>query len=269
MPRLRRPQRRLVHALVGRRRRSLLPRRQARAARLLPRFAGLAMRTRGAHRHRAQWARAHHVPARACRPDVPPGIAATRRRHPGPVPCAGPAPARGQLNGGDFCGRRVPYRLYFAVAFDRPFRSLTGRPLEGRWLTFDTSPRPQLEMRVAVSYVSAAGARRNLRSGTAGSRFDDMRRAAAAGWRRVLGRVRVEGGTRAERRRFYTGLYHSFIHPSRFSDADGRYWGTGWPRPQTRQRQTRFPSRLPSRCIGIRSTGSCNSSNPANAHRRG
>jgi predicted alpha-1,2-mannosidase len=119
----------------------------------------------------------------------------------------------------------VPYRLYFAVAFDRPFRRVTGRPLEGGWVSFDTARQPRLQMRVAVSYVSAAGARRNLRSGTPGFRFDAMRRATAAEWRRLLGRVNVERRTPADRRRLYTGLYHSYIHPSRFSDADGRYRG--------------------------------------------
>jgi predicted alpha-1,2-mannosidase len=78
-------------------------------------------------------------------------------------------------------------------------------------------------MRAAISYVGLGGARKNLATGASG--FDDMRRAARASWRRALGRVAVAGGSRVARRRFYTALYHSLLHPSRYSDADGRYRG--------------------------------------------
>jgi hypothetical protein len=40
---------------------------------------------------------------------------------------------------------------------------------------------------------------------------------------RAPGRVRVDGGTPAERRAFYTALYHVFQNPAVASDVDGRY----------------------------------------------
>jgi predicted alpha-1,2-mannosidase len=145
---------------------------------------------------------------------------------PGGFRAVGHRGLEGSVVGGEHCGRRSRYRLYFTVLFDRPFRRVTGRPLEDGWVSFDTSREPRLGVRAAISYVSAAGARRNLRTGIPSFRFDDMRRATAADWRRLLGRVRVQGGSQANTRRLYTGLYHSLIEPSRFSDADGRYRGT-------------------------------------------
>jgi predicted alpha-1,2-mannosidase len=52
-----------------------------------------------------------------------------------------------------------------------------------------------------------------------------MRAATRAEWARQLGRVEVAGGTAPERRAFHTALYHAFLHPNVFGDADGRYLG--------------------------------------------
>lgn len=123
----------------------------------------------------------------------------------------------GSVIGGEHCGRAAPYRLWYSARFDKPFRRVPGTPLQLRFRS------RRVQVRTAISYVSAAGARRNLRSGASG--FAAMRRGTARSWGRVLGRVRVRGGSRAARRRLYTGLYHSFIGPTLFSDADGRYRG--------------------------------------------
>jgi hypothetical protein len=52
-----------------------------------------------------------------------------------------------------------------------------------------------------------------------------MRAAARDAWDRQLGRIRVDGGTDAQKRIFYTALYHTMVVPNTFSDADGRYMG--------------------------------------------
>ena len=38
-----------------------------------------------------------------------------------------------------------------------------------------------------------------------------------------MGRIRVEGGTEAQKKVFYTGLYHALIHPNVLSDVNGEY----------------------------------------------
>ena len=50
-----------------------------------------------------------------------------------------------------------------------------------------------------------------------------MRGAAQAAWDDVLGRIRVEGGTRAQRRIFYTALYRC-VSRMRNHDEYGRYY---------------------------------------------
>jgi predicted alpha-1,2-mannosidase len=114
------------------------------------------------------------------------------------------------------------YTLYFAIAFDRPF---TVAANDGRavLLAFDAS-QPLL-VKPAISYVSAEGALANLAADGSSWDFDAVRAAARSAWNAALGRVAVSGGSNAARTTFYTALYHAYLHPNLFSDADGSYLG--------------------------------------------
>ena len=70
---------------------------------------------------------------------------------------------------------------------------------------------------------SAENARLNLEAEQQGRSFDDIRAAARRTWNDDLGRIRVEGGTEAQKKVFYTGLYHALIHPNVLSDVNGEY----------------------------------------------
>ena len=151
----------------------------------------------------------------------------------------------GEHVGGFFCSFPLTYRMHFAMRFDRPFSSFgtwasapQGSPVgrspavavpdapvgSGAWVTFDTAADRQVSVQIAISFVSAENAIENL--GTApGFDADAAGAATRAEWNELLGRVRVEGGTDAERRTFYTALYHALLQPSTFSDANGEYIG--------------------------------------------
>ncbi|AJE83148.1 alpha-1,2-mannosidase [Streptomyces albus] len=171
---------------------------------------------------------------------------------------AGRRTVTGSVDAGNFCGpqsannRKALYTLHFTVRFDRPFASSgtwqdeklrpgtdaarggtgfdeNGKPVAGKgsgaYVTFPEGTR-QVRARVAISYVSAAGAEANLRAENPSSRsFGAVRSAAREQWRRALGRVQVGGGTREQRTTFYTALYHAMLEPTLTSDAGGRYRG--------------------------------------------
>ena len=90
-------------------------------------------------------------------------------------------------------------------------------------MTFGSRGRT-VEARVGLSFVSVAGARANLAESRTRS-FAAVRAGAHRTWARALGRVRVRGGRRTDRRVFATSLYHALLEPSVFSDRDGRYMG--------------------------------------------
>src|SRR3712207_1528943 len=82
------------------------------------------------------------------------------------------------------------YPVHFVARFSRPFTA------HGDYgVTFDTTTQRTVTMRVGISFVDEAGARRNLEAEAPTFDFDGMRAAARAAWERQLERVEIGGGT--------------------------------------------------------------------------
>jgi predicted alpha-1,2-mannosidase len=138
---------------------------------------------------------------------------------------------------GGFCGSPGRYRVNVRYLFNRPMSSHGGwgapergngsvsGPGVGGWVAFSTKKQSTVKVRMAVSFVDPAGARRNLEAEKLGWSLRKNRAAARAAWARELGRLRVEGGSAAERVTFYSALYRVLLSPMLLSDADGRYPG--------------------------------------------
>jgi predicted alpha-1,2-mannosidase len=143
----------------------------------------------------------------------------------------------GSVAAGGFCGSDSHYKLYVAGQFSQPYKtaklwqdgavlaneeSAQGKHT-GAWLDFGSEH--EVDLKVGVSFVSQAGAAANLHQGIAGWDFDDVHATARQIWSQTLDRVSVEGGTADQRTIFYTGVYHSLLSPTVFSDQDGNYTG--------------------------------------------
>ncbi|HEY1868700.1 MAG TPA: GH92 family glycosyl hydrolase, partial [Candidatus Cybelea sp.] len=132
----------------------------------------------------------------------------------------------GSASSGFFCGMPDRYSVYFAARFNRPFRQ-SGSYAGGRgaWVSFDTTHRNDVVAKIGLSFVSVAGARANLAA--EGKSWDviEVRNRATERWSAMLRRITVTGGSQAERRTFYTALYHVLLHPNLISDATGNYAG--------------------------------------------
>jgi predicted alpha-1,2-mannosidase len=88
-----------------------------------------------------------------------------------------------------------------------------------------------VELQVAVSFVSQAGADANLAAELPGWDVAATRTAAEQAWRSRLDVVKVTGGSVEERRTFYTSLYHAFLMPTTIADADGTFFLEGMAAP--------------------------------------
>lgn len=94
----------------------------------------------------------------------------------------------------------------------------------GGWVRFPEGTTT-VQMRLAISYVDLGGARENLRVEQPDWDGDARLTEVEDVWREQLSRVRVQGGTDAQKTTFHTAVYHSLLMPSRFTDVDGRYRG--------------------------------------------
>jgi predicted alpha-1,2-mannosidase len=130
--------------------------------------------------------------------------------------------------------------IHFAMKLSRPFaraelysddthqadgaQSVAGVNLKCALFYPDAAAAPLL-VKCAVSGVDIEGALNNLAAEMPGWDFDAVHRRARAAWTKELSKVRLEGGSEADRTIFYTAYYHTLIAPSLFSDVDGRYMG--------------------------------------------
>lgn len=93
------------------------------------------------------------------------------------------------------------------------------------YLHFPLKEDKELKVKVAISYVSIEGARKNLEAELPHWDFDKVRADAKEAWNKELSKIEVSGGTDDQRTVFYTALYHTMIHPNVFNDVDGKYLG--------------------------------------------
>ena len=109
------------------------------------------------------------------------------------------------------------YKLY-----TRYGREIAGDDI-GYWFSFDTEEGEQIEVQMAVSFVSTENAWENLEAEQNGFDFDGVRAAASSLWENDLSKIKVTGGTEKDRTVFYTALYHTLIHPNVLNDVNGEY----------------------------------------------
>ena len=105
----------------------------------------------------------------------------------------------------------------------RNFPAMAGRKVVA-WFKFNTSKNPKLTVKVALSSTGTTGAMKNLKAEAEGKTFDQIASAAGKAWEKELSQMEIEG-TEAEKKMFYTSLYHTMINPSIYMDVDGSYRG--------------------------------------------
>lgn len=122
--------------------------------------------------------------------------------------------------------------VHFRATFSRPFQVARVFPgpdeMDDRdskaVLTFGDQGGEVL-VQVGISAVDAQGAKGNLKVEWADFDFAATRVAAAKAWSAILTPYSIEGATDDELTIMATALYHSFLAPNLFSDADGRFRG--------------------------------------------
>lgn len=144
-------------------------------------------------------------------------------------------------------------RIYFAVRFDRPFKTLNSwvgdsmkynviemkgsaelysvagssfrqSPSSGLEADFgNVEPGTRILVKTAFSFVSIADAKENIDSECPSWNFDKTRRDASDVWNRWFGRIDVKGGTNQQKIKFYTDLWHVLLGRHKIDDVSGAY----------------------------------------------
>ena len=121
---------------------------------------------------------------------------------------------RSGLSGRVSCDNWVNRSYAFRMEFSRQFSSESGLVFD-----FDLGKGEPLVVKVALSALGdVAAADRNMRLEVPGFDFAAVEASAREMWDKALSRVQVEGDD-AQRRNFYTSLYHLFVQPNNIADA--------------------------------------------------
>lgn len=93
----------------------------------------------------------------------------------------------------------------------------------GVYVSYKVKKNRPVVFKAGSSFTSMDAARKNLYAEIPDRDFDAVREESARRWDDRLGRIRVEGGTPADRAKFYGSLYRCSLLPRVISDVDGSY----------------------------------------------
>lgn len=96
---------------------------------------------------------------------------------------------------------------------------------EGNYLFVMEFPEgvKEISVRVGIAGTDEEGATSNLKAELTSFDFDVIRARATGAWNVELGKIQVKSSQKDALTNFYTALYHTCIHPSLWTDVDGRY----------------------------------------------
>lgn len=103
------------------------------------------------------------------------------------------------------------------------FPDIGGRKIVA-YFEFDPKASQELEVKVALSGVSTAGALKNLQAEAASAGFDELASRTSNTWNKALSVIEANGND-DQLAMLYTSLYHTMINPCVYTDVDGQYRG--------------------------------------------
>ncbi|MFI2742554.1 GH92 family glycosyl hydrolase [Zhouia sp. PK063] len=140
--------------------------------------------------------------------------------------------------------------VYFTMKFSKPFKSygqkkydkmqyngfyrkfdeahnfpeMAGHNIKA-YFNFDVKAGEKIEVKMALSPVSMAGAVKNLQAEAPGWDFDQVKKETQQKWNNELDKVEVSMINKDDETSFYTSLYHTMLDPVVYEDVDGKYRG--------------------------------------------
>ncbi|GAA4323842.1 GH92 family glycosyl hydrolase [Mucilaginibacter gynuensis] len=91
------------------------------------------------------------------------------------------------------------------------------------WVRFPGAESKTISVKYAVSFISADQAKKNYAEELSGITFDQLKKAGQMAWEKVMGQIKVTGGTEAQKRSFYSALYRCYERPVNILEG-GKYY---------------------------------------------
>ncbi|KAF2336937.1 GH92 family glycosyl hydrolase [Flavobacterium daemonense] len=119
--------------------------------------------------------------------------------------------------------RPKPVTVFFKIKLNAPIVSIEKDSKTGNYLVDFGNFDKKVLMKVGISYTSVENASINIQEELPNWDFDKTVEASREEWNNLLGRIKIEGGSENDQRRFYTDLWHALQGRKMISDANGAY----------------------------------------------
>lgn len=116
--------------------------------------------------------------------------------------------------------------VYFTAIFSSPIKQFVTKNNGISTLSFQLPANRKLLVKVALSPVSEANAKLNMKAELPGWNFEATVAAANKAWNKQLNKIVYNTNNTADTKTFYTALYHTMVAPSLFCDVNGDYRGS-------------------------------------------
>jgi predicted alpha-1,2-mannosidase len=111
--------------------------------------------------------------------------------------------------------------------FKRGEDAIPGKEIKGVGaslaVVYNTSNDEQIYVKIGQSYTSIENAKLNLETEAKDMDFNTAKEKALVRWNTELGKIKVEGGRKEDKIKFYTGLYHALLGRGLANDVNGAY----------------------------------------------
>lgn len=119
--------------------------------------------------------------------------------------------------------RPKPLKVFFQVELNAEINSIVRDKKTGNYLVFTNKTQRVVLMKSGISYTSLDNAKANIDMELPHWDFEKIITDSKNEWNNVLGRIKIEGGTEIQHRRFYTDLWHALQGRRTISDINGAY----------------------------------------------
>jgi len=121
-------------------------------------------------------------------------------------------------------GKSAGFSGYFVIRFDKPF-TVTDILKTDQQIVVSFGNERKISVKAGTSFTGIDAARLNLDREIPGWDFDLLKRQTEDVWKESLGKIIAGEGSKDDKIRFYTSLYHCYQLPRIVSDTDGSYPG--------------------------------------------
>ncbi|RRQ49160.1 glycoside hydrolase family 92 protein [Maribacter algicola] len=129
----------------------------------------------------------------------------------------------GQLEMAPTHRRPKPFKLFYHISLSTKIESIQKDTITGNYVVFTDDEQKNVLMKVGLSYTSIENAKNNMIAELDHWDFNRVVEESKNEWNNMLGRIKVEGGTEKQQKRFYTDLWHALQGRRVISDVNGAY----------------------------------------------